>query len=47
MICILSSVHAALQSSCASCGGTEKGSKRAEIKELIHELAQEDPVTLR
>ena len=25
---------------CASCGGTEKGSKRAEIKELIHELAQ-------
>ena len=30
---------------CASCGGTEKGSKRAEIKELIHELAQKDPVT--
>lgn len=29
---------------CASCGGTEKGSKRAEIKELIHELAQKDPV---
>ena len=29
---------------CASCGGTEKGSKRAEIKELIHELAQNDPV---
>ena len=25
---------------CASCGGTEKGSKRAEIKELIRELAQ-------
>ena len=24
--------------------GTEKGSKRAEIKELIHELAQKDPV---
>lgn len=29
---------------CASCGGTEKGSKRAEIKELIHELAQKNPV---
>ena len=29
---------------CASCGGTEKGSKRAEIKELIHELAQKAPV---
>ena len=29
---------------CASCGGTEKGSKRAEIKELIHELAKKDPV---
>ena len=29
---------------CASCGGTEKGSKRAEIKELIHELSQKDPV---
>lgn len=29
---------------CASCGGTEKGSKRAEIKELIHELAQKDSV---
>ena len=29
---------------CASCGGTEKGTKRAEIKELIHELAQKDPV---
>lgn len=29
---------------CAPCGGTEKGSKRAEIKELIHELAQKDPV---
>ena len=28
---------------CASCGGTE-GSKRAEIKELIHDLAQKDPV---
>ena len=30
--------------SCASCGGTEKGSKRAEIKELIKELAKKDPV---
>ena len=29
---------------CASCGGTEKGSKRAEIKQLIHELAKKDPV---
>ena len=29
---------------CASCGGTEKGSKRAEIKELIHEVAKKDPV---
>ena len=29
---------------CASCGGTEKGSKRAEIKQLIRELAQKDPV---
>ncbi len=29
---------------CASCGGTEKGSKRAEIKELIHELAEKNPV---
>ncbi|MBR1692958.1 MAG: ATPase [Lachnospiraceae bacterium] len=26
--------------SCASCGGTEKGSKRAEIKELIRELSK-------
>ena len=29
--------------SCASCGGTEKGSKRAEIKELIRELRQRSP----
>ena len=29
---------------CASCGGTEKGSKRAEIKALIHELAEKNPV---
>ena len=27
---------------CASCGGTEKGSKRAEIKELIRELAEKN-----
>ena len=27
-----------LTESCASCGGTEKGSKRAEVKELIREL---------
>ena len=31
-----------LTESCASCGGTEKGSKRAEIKELIRELAKRD-----
>lgn len=30
--------------SCASCGGTEKGSKRADIKRLIARLAKEDPV---
>ena len=29
---------------CASCGGTEKGSKRAEIKALIKQLAAKDPV---
>ena len=29
--------------SCASCGGTEKGSKRAEIKELIRELRKKSP----
>ena len=29
---------------CASCGGTEKGSKRARIKELIAQLAGEDSV---
>lgn len=28
---------------CASCGGTEKGSKRAEIKELIHSLEKKNP----
>ncbi|MCD7714925.1 MAG: ATPase [Lachnospiraceae bacterium] len=28
---------------CASCGGTEKGSKRAEIKQLIAFLAERDP----
>ena len=32
-----------LTESCASCGGTEKGSKRAEIKQLIHTLSQQDP----
>ena len=32
-----------LTESCASCGGMEKGSKRAEIKELIHTLSQQDP----
>ena len=30
--------------SCASCGGTEKGSKRAEVKALIAQLAEKDPV---
>ncbi len=30
--------------SCASCGGTEKGSKRAEIKELIRRLSEKNPV---
>ncbi|MCC8047097.1 MAG: ATPase [Clostridiales bacterium] len=29
---------------CASCGGTEKGSKRAEVKQLISLLAERDPV---
>lgn len=29
---------------CASCGGTERGSKRAEIKELIRTLAEHNPV---
>lgn len=29
--------------SCASCGGTEKGSKRAEIKALIKELSTKSP----
>ena len=28
---------------CASCGGTEKGSKRAEIKAMIHELEKQNP----
>ncbi|MCD8105507.1 MAG: ATPase [Lachnospiraceae bacterium] len=28
---------------CASCGGTEKGSKRAEVKQLIAVLAERDP----
>ncbi|MCM1158141.1 MAG: rhodanese-like domain-containing protein [Bacteroidales bacterium] len=30
--------------SCASCGGTEKGSKRAEVKELIRELSRKSDV---
>ena len=29
--------------SCASCGGTEKGSKRAEIEDLIRELRKKNP----
>ena len=29
---------------CASCGGTGKGSKRADIKKLISELAKEDTI---
>ena len=29
--------------SCASCGGTEKGSKRSEIKDLIRELRKKNP----
>lgn len=33
-----------LTESCASCGGTEKGSKRGEIKRLIAELEKIDPV---
>ena len=32
-----------LTESCASCGGTEKGSKRAEIKQMIRALSQLDP----
>ena len=33
-----------LTESCASCGGTEKGSKRAEVKEIIKKLEERDPV---
>ena len=33
-----------LTESCASCGGTEQGSKRGEIKELIKMLAEKDPI---
>lgn len=29
---------------CASCGGTEKGSKRADVKRLIASIAEKDPV---
>ena len=32
-----------LTESCASCGGTDKGSKRAEIKTLISELREKSP----
>ncbi|MDO5383140.1 MAG: ATP-binding protein [Eubacteriales bacterium] len=32
-----------LTESCASCGGTEKGSKRAEIKQLIKDLTKVSP----
>ena len=32
-----------LTESCASCGGTDKGSKRAEIKSLIAQLRQQSP----
>ncbi len=32
-----------LTESCASCGGTEQGSKRAKVKELIRRIAAEDP----
>lgn len=32
-----------LTESCASCGGTEKGSKRSEIKALIAELKKKNP----
>ena len=32
-----------LTESCASCGGTEKGSKRAEIKALIRDLKEKNP----
>lgn len=32
-----------LTESCASCGGTEKGSKRAEIKALIAKLREQNP----
>lgn len=28
---------------CASCGGTEKGSKRADVKALIHQLEKDNP----
>lgn len=32
---------------CASCGGTEKGSKRAEIKQLISQLEQKDSIVAK
>ena len=33
-----------LTESCASCGGTEQGSKRAQVKQLIRHIAAQDPV---
>ena len=33
-----------LTESCASCGGTEQGSKRAQVKQLIRRIAAQDPV---
>ena len=32
-----------LTESCASCGGTEQGSKRGEVKRLIRSLAEKEP----
>ena len=32
-----------LTESCASCGGTDKGSKRAEVKNIIAELKKNNP----
>ena len=44
MTFISSSVHAALQSTVHPAAVLRRASKRAEIKELIHELAKKDPV---
>ena len=43
MTCISFSVPVVFTEGCASCGGTEKGSKRADVKRLIHSLEQENP----